>query len=241
MSDALVIITGASRGIGRAVADAVPFPARVLDVSRSGADGLEHITADLATPQGWTALGGALRREFDGFEGDRAVLVHCAGTLTPIGFVGEVDDELYAANVMLNSAAGQVIGHHFLAATAHLDCRRELVMISSGAASSVYPGWSAYCAGKAALDHWVRVTGREQAQRAGALVVAIAPGVVATEMQAEIRAQDPEDFPAVERFRQLHDDGELRDPDEVARELWQVLDRGPDNGAVLDLRDLELG
>lgn len=237
MSSNVVLITGASRGIGRALAETVPFPARVLDVSRSGTDGLEHLPADLATIDGWRMLGDALAREFRDFDGDRAVLIHAAGTLAPIGFAGEVDDDAYRDNVLLNSAAGQVIGHLFLAATHGLDARRELVMITSGAATSPYAGWSAYGAGKAALDQWVRTVGAEQEQRGGARVVSIAPGVVATAMQEHIREQDPGDFPRVERFRDLHERGELRDPQVVARQLWSLLDDGPDNGAVLDLRD----
>lgn len=237
MTDDVVFITGASRGIGRALAASVPFPARVIGVSRSAPERGEHLRADLATPSGWTATADALRREFDQFSGERAVLIHAAGTLEPIGFAGEVDADAYRDNVLLNSAAGQIIGHQFLDATRHLTARRELVMISSGAASSAYEGWSAYCAGKAALDHWVRTVGAEQRRRGGAVVLAVAPGVVATAMQQRIRDQEPSDFPRVDRFHELHDGGQLRDPDDVARELWAVLDEGPSTGSVLDLRD----
>ncbi len=45
------------------------------------------------------------------------------------------------------------------------------------------------------------------------------------------------DFPEVERFRELHDDGTLREPAAVARELWALLDRDLPNGSILDLRD----
>lgn len=237
MSEDVVFITGSSRGIGRALARAAPHGARVIGVSRTPTEGHEHLQADLATAEGWAAVSEALHREFEDFSGGRAVLIHAAGTLAPIGFAGEVDAAAYRDNVLVNSAAGQVIGHHFLAATRHLDVRRELVMVSSGAASSAYEGWSAYCAGKAALDHWVRTVGAEQRRRGGATVVAIAPGVVATAMQEHIREQDPTDFPRVERFHHLHREGQLRDPEAVARELWQLLDDRPMSGSVLDLRD----
>ena len=239
MTDTIVFITGGSRGIGRALASHAPHGSRVVDLSRSGADGIAHVTADLSTTDGWDAAAATFERELDGRTDVRAVLLHCAGTLTPIGFAGEVDHEDYATNVVLNAAAGPVLGDRFLRASAHLGDARTLVMISSGAASSPYPGWSGYCAGKAALDHWVRTVGGEQRERGGATVLAIAPGVVATEMQAEIREQSEDDFPPVERFRRLHADGELRDPDDVARDIWRVVDSRPESGAVLDLRDLE--
>lgn len=238
MSDSTVFVTGASRGIGRALAETVPFHAKVVDVSRSGTAGFEHVAADLSSAAGWDTLRARFEREFADFTGERAVLIHAAGTLRPIGFAGEVDDQAYRDNVLVNSAAGQIVGHLFLAATRHLEARRELVMITSGAASSAYEGWSAYGAGKAALEQWVRTVGLEQERRGGALVVGIAPGVVATAMQEHIREQSPADFPRVQRFHELHDNDQLRDPEDVARQLWQVLERGPDNGAVLDLRDL---
>ena len=237
-----VLITGASRGIGRALAERVPFEARVVDVSRSGppeGSGWDHVGADLSRPEDWAELAAGLGRIVEEAEPERAVLVHAAGTLTPIGFVGEVPDADYAANVVLNSAAGQVVGHLFLRMTARLPGRRDVVMISSGAATTPYEGWSGYNAGKAALDHWVRTVGAEQELRGGAWICAIGPGVVATRMQEQIRATDADDFPAVGKFRDLHREGELGDPDDVARRLWEVVEsRSVDSGSVVDLREL---
>lgn len=240
MTDARVYITGASRGIGRALAASVPFDADVVDVSRSGCDlaGVRHLVADLATPEGWEALGDALDRELASFAGDRVTFVHNAGTLEPLGFAGEVDDAGYARNVLLNSAAPQVIGHRFLRAVAGLGARRELVMLTSGAARTAYPGWSSYGAGKAAVDHWVRAVADEQERRgSGVRVHAVAPGVIDTDMQSLIRTTDEHDFPRVARFRELHEQGRLRDPDEVAAELWELIEAGID-APVVDLRDL---
>lgn len=240
MTDTLLLLTGGSAGIGRALAGAAPDRARIVDVSRSGCDLADrHVAADLADPGSWDAVAAAVDEEVAGSDAGRITFVHAAGVLDPMGFAGEVDTDGYTANVLLNSAAGQVLGHRFLAAVADRgDVRRELVLLSSGAASTPYPGWSAYCAGKAALDQWVRAVGLEQEERGGVTVCAIAPGVVATGMQARIREMDAEDFPRVERFRELHAEGELRDPDLVARQLWDVLDRGVATGSVLDLRQL---
>jgi benzil reductase ((S)-benzoin forming) len=55
-------------------------------------------------------------------------------------------------------------------------------------------------------------------------------------MQAEIRSTSARDFPEVERFRSLHDEGALRAPDDVARDLWRLLAGEFENGAVLELR-----
>jgi benzil reductase ((S)-benzoin forming) len=242
--DTLVIVTGGSAGLGRALLQAAPAAARRIDVSRSGPGGaadladVQHLAADLADPAGWDEVGGVLTAEIRGRRWDRISVLHSAGTLEPIGFAGEVDTAAYTRNVLLNSAAAQVLGHHVLHAMRDLDARRELVLLSSGAARSAYPGWSAYGAGKAAIDQWVRAVGAEQQQRGGVRVLAIAPGVVATGMQSAIRATDAWDFPSVARFQRLHDEGELEDADDVARRLWALLDADePASGAVVDLRD----
>lgn len=235
----LVIITGASSGLGLAISRSVPFPARVVGISRSrppAGSGIEHLRADLSEPSSWRDIGRLIQEIINETDPQRLVLVHAAGTLSPIGFAGEVDFDAYADNVLLNSAAGQVLGHAFLAAAAPRAGERVLVMITSGAASSIYAGWTAYGAGKAALDQWVRIAGEEQRRRGAVVVAAIAPGVIDTSMQEEIRSTSAEDFPDVNRFRQLHEEGDLVAPDEAARRFWDAVESGLTPGSVIDLR-----
>lgn len=253
MSDTIVWISGASSGIGRALVETLPWrDARVIDLSRSGAsdvrhadDGesveVEHVKVDLADPEGWQAAGDAFSRDLSDFQGRRAVFVHAAATLEPIGFAGEVDPDGYAQQVLLNSASPQIIGASFVAAVGGRDFESHLVILTSGAASTPYQGWSAYGAGKAAVDQWVRVVGAERSHRGDRCrVLAVGPGVVATAMQERIRQTDEEDFPRVQRFVDLNEQGELRDPQDAARGIWKTLEMDLDNGAVVDLRELGL-
>jgi NAD(P)-dependent dehydrogenase (short-subunit alcohol dehydrogenase family) len=243
MRESLVFVSGGSSGIGKALLRTLPFaPARVFDVSRRGAPGCTHLRADLAVPAEWPRVAELFRRELEGFAGERAVFVHSAGTLGPIGFAGEEDPRAYAEAVLLDAAAPQVLGDAFLRAARAARAPCHLVMIGSGAARFVYAGWSAYGAGKAAVDQWVRTVGAEQELRGGRCrVLSVSPGLVATAMQDEIRATPPERFPQVGRFVEVHAKGELRDPLVVAREIWALLERGLPNGAVVDLRDLAAG
>jgi benzil reductase ((S)-benzoin forming) len=237
----LVWISGASSGIGAALAAAVPYDDAVLvDISRrGGTPGTEHLRADLADPASWPLVEQEFQRRLDGYDGDRVVFVHNAGTLTPIGPAGSVPTPAYTRNVLLNSAAPQVLGHAFLKAVAGLTCELHLVMLTSGAARTPYEGWSSYGAGKAAVELWVRTVGLEQRHRTpGCRVIAVAPGVVDTAMQGEIRSTDDADFPRVERFRSLRRNAELADPADVAPVIWSLLDRDLDNGAVVDVREL---
>lgn len=236
---ALVFVTGGSSGIGRALIETLPFAdARVVHFARRPAPGVaENHAVDLADPRAWVEVAEVFEREVEAFEGDRVVLVHAAGVLTPIGFAGEVDADAYRAHVLLNSAAPQVLGDAFLRALRESPAAATLLFVGSGASTSVYEGWSGYCAGKAAVDHWTRVVGAERDRRGGRQrVLCVAPGVVATAMQDEIRDTAERDFPAVAQFHALHRDGVLRAPHDVARELWTLALRGLPNGSVLDVR-----
>lgn len=242
----LLIVTGGSAGLGRALIATAPADSYRVDVSRSGPppEADHHLAVDLADPAGWAAFATALDAVLPAEPWDRITVIHNAGTLDPMGFAGEVDPDAYTSSVLLGSAAGQVIGTHVLARTATAPARVELVMISSGAARSLYPGWSAYGAAKATLDQWVRNVGAEQRQRAdeqqraAVQVLAIAPGIVATDVQATVRAADPRQFPEVERFQQRHDDGRLIEPEVAARGIWEILDDPTvATGSVVDLRE----
>ena len=232
-------ISGASGGIGRALASSVPWPdARVIDISRRGAPGLEHVAADLADPASWDAVASSFHDELTAFDGDLAVFVHAAGTIDPMGFAAEAGPAAYRRNVILNAAAPQALGQAFVAAASDRPGRRHLVMLTSGAAKSVYPGWSSYGAAKAAVDQWVRNVGAEQELRGGVHVVAVAPGTVDTGMQRMIRDTPEASFPQRQKFVDLHEGGRLADPGDVAVKVWGLLDAGLDNGSVVDLRDL---
>ncbi|MFA7557077.1 MAG: SDR family NAD(P)-dependent oxidoreductase, partial [Hydrogenophaga sp.] len=96
-----------------------------------------------------------------------------------------------------------------------------------------------YCAAKAGLDHFTRCSALDEARRPhGARLVSLAPGVIDTGMQVQLRASDPAAFPDLSRFVGLQREGQLSSPDEAARLVLAWLDR-PDFGEqpVADVRD----
>jgi NAD(P)-dependent dehydrogenase (short-subunit alcohol dehydrogenase family) len=111
----LIWVTGASRGIGKALIQAVPWQgARVIGVSRSPGPAPVHLAADLAGPAGWDMAEASFHRELAGFSGSRVVFIHAAGAIGPIGFAGETDPREYRASVLLNAAAPLILGDAFL-------------------------------------------------------------------------------------------------------------------------------
>ncbi|MFP3548025.1 SDR family oxidoreductase, partial [Rhizobium sp. SIMBA_035] len=80
-----------------------------------------------------------------------------------------------------------------------------------------YPGWSIYCSTKAALDHHARAVALD-ANRA-LRICSLAPGVIDTNMQAQIRGSDAEQFPMREKFEDLKRNGQLSTPEQCATQL----------------------
>ncbi|CAN5319079.1 SDR family oxidoreductase [soil metagenome] len=239
-----VWISGASRGIGAALVAQQPYSdAIVYDLSRSGGTpSTTHVPVDLADPPSWSTAAAHFAAGLAEHAPDRAVFVHNAATIEPMGPAGATDPAAYEASVLLNAAAPQALGAAFLAAVAAAGTpEATLAIISSGAATGARAGWSAYCAGKAAVEMWVRTVGLEQAAREhGVRVLAIAPGVIDTDMQALIRQQSAAVFPTVDRFVEMHQQGQLVSPEDAARDLWDVIaNRDLPTGSVVDLRTFD--
>jgi benzil reductase ((S)-benzoin forming) len=150
--------------------------------------------------------------------------VNNAGLLAPIAPLRDADPGELRANVEAN-----VLGVLYGSAAFARHVRRRagggvLANISSGAATTPYEGWAAYCASKAAVDHLTRVVAAEEAD-AGLRAFAVAPGVVDTEMQAAIRGTPAERFPMVERFREIERAGAFNSPAWVADHIVGLLDQ----------------
>ena len=113
----VVWISGASSGIGAALADSVPYDrARVIGISgRPPARG-EHVEADLSRPAAWPGIAAHFEEVLGPGEFAEAVFVHMAGTGTPVGPAAAAELEDYTAAVLLNSGSGQVLGKAFLEA-----------------------------------------------------------------------------------------------------------------------------
>lgn len=243
-NEAGAIVTGHSRGIGEAVAEhLLARGARVLGLSRHGnpqlrerfPERLEEIALDVADSQAllrWLAS-----QELERFcaNVETPLLVNNAGVLQPIGPLETQDLEAVSRAVAVNLGAALTLSAAFVQATAHAKERRVL-QVSSGAARKAYAGWSIYCATKAGLDHHARSVALDRTP--GLLISSVAPGVVDTEMQAEIRASTDERFPDRPRFVQMHRDKALPSADQTGgRLVAYLLSDAFGADPVFDLRD----
>jgi benzil reductase ((S)-benzoin forming) len=224
----IVWISGASSGIGAALARAAPPGSRLIGISRRPSVRGESLTADLSRPESWSDVGRQFDRVLEEDLPDHAVLLHFAGVGTPLGPAAAADSRTYRDAVLVNSAAGQVLGSLFLAACHRLYIRPTVVMCSSPAAATARAGMTHYSAGKAALEQWARAAALEQASlsRPGA-VFSVVPYGVDTPLLRQTMEAPAEEVPLGELFRAAAAEGRLADPDATALEIWQLVEQPP--------------
>jgi benzil reductase ((S)-benzoin forming) len=225
----VAIVTGHTRGLGAALADTLlSLDTDVLAISRNRnaelaaryPGKLQEVQLDLSdldALNGWLAQD--TLRSFLA-PADRVLLVNNAGLLAPVGPLADQDAGAIARAVSVNVAAPLMLAAAFAAQSAGIADRR-IAHISSGAARNAYPGWSIYCATKAALDHHARAVALDDNH--GLRICSIAPGVIDTDMQAEIRGTGLDRFPMRERFDALKRDGQLATPEASASKLIDYL------------------
>lgn len=246
MQKPLTIITGASRGLGLAMAaQRLGEGHRVLSIARTqpalaASPELQCWQADLADAKPVAERLEAWLAAADHATLSTATLILNAGVVSkPAPLEGVDPDDLINA-LRVGLEAPLLLGRAFLRATKDLAVPRKLLFISSGLGRRAMAASASYCAAKAGVDHLARALALEQAaQRNGARVVSLAPGVIDTDMQRQLREADPALFPEQQRFAALQQEGRLDSPQEAAAKVLAYVDRA-DYGSVAtaDVRDV---
>jgi benzil reductase ((S)-benzoin forming) len=245
------ILTGHSRGLGAAIAgDLLQRGIPTLALSRRAnaelgqtqRNLLTQVEIDLGDDQAladWLA-GATLQQFIAGAE--TILLINNAGTVQPVGPSETQAPAAIAQAVSLNVAAPLML----FAAVAAVRGKAELraVHVSSGAGRKAYAGWNIYCASKAALDHHARAVIediRAAAGGQGIRICSLAPGVIDTDMQAEIRGSTEATFPLLADFVAMKRDGALAKPKDAAAKLVRyLLSDQFGSEAVADIRQVNI-
>jgi 3-oxoacyl-[acyl-carrier protein] reductase len=220
MPDGCALVTGASRGIGAAIAKALAADGWPVGVNyRSDKDAADKVVAEIEGDGGKAvALGadvaepGAADELFKSveshFDAPVLVLVNNAGIarddLTP-----SLDDDQWSAVIDTDLTAAFRLTRRALKSMMRARSGR-IVNISSVVALRANPGQSNYAAAKAGLIAFTKTAAVEVARR-GVTVNAVAPGWIETEMTAGVsddllkavparRAGKPEEVAACVRF-----------------------------------------
>jgi len=220
----IYIITGASKGIGKALAEELLKDENncVIGVSRTNT--IEHPNYRYQ-PMDFSdipAVEHNLQKVFLPYkDAEKLVLINNAGVLGDIGYVGEgMPNERFEFVFDVNVIVPAMLMNTFLQVYKQHPAQKLIVNISSGAGKYPIDGWASYCASKAALDMMSMAIQREQDVRgSGIKIYALAPGVVDTAMQENIREADAERFSTVEKFRDYKATNALAQPEDVASKI----------------------
>jgi benzil reductase ((S)-benzoin forming) len=214
-----VVVTGAGRGLGAGIAREfhrqgirLGLCARRDPVLPTG-DRVLAQRVDVVNTTEVDAFAARIEEQWDHID----LWINNAGVLEPIAPLRAIEPSDFTNHLAVN-VMGVFNGTR--AYVRHV--RRSgkpgvLINISSGAGRRGYYGWSAYCAGKAAVDRLTECVALEESP--GLRAHAVAPGIIDTDMQEMIRNTREEDFPLVERFREYKRQNAFSTPEHVAREL----------------------
>ncbi len=235
----MVIITGTSRGIGKAIAENYLSEGRtVIGVGRNHP--IEHsnytsIVCDLSDPVSVEKL------SFPDLNTRELIFIHNAGILGEVNYFEKLPSDELAKVMQVNLFSGAALLQKLLRQTAK-DLSFKAVFISSGAGKNPIASWASYCASKAAVDLFCQTIQLEEQQlgRSNFNCLSVAPGVVDTEMQALIRSSSEETFSEVERFKEYKISNQLYSPELVSKKLHKLIHQTKTDKVLYSLRDIEL-
>ena len=236
MTQHLYILTGASRGMGLAMAQQLLKPGNVLlCISRNVNPDLATAAqkADVPLAQ-WTqdlADGaGASDRLREWLNSQNPAdfasvsLINNAGVIPPIVPLRESNPADLALALRVGLEAPMALSAAFLGGTHSWPVPRKVLNISSGLGRYPMASQAGYCAAKAGMDHFTRCLALDEALHAnGAKVCALAPGVIDTDMQVQLRGAAGEAFPDQSKFLQLKAQGQLSSPEAAAENVLRFL------------------
>jgi NAD(P)-dependent dehydrogenase (short-subunit alcohol dehydrogenase family) len=250
MTTHLYILTGASRGMGLAMAEQLLQPGNtLLCISRHANANLASAAQKAAVPLSqWThdlADGeGASERLRDWLLAQNPAdfgsvsLINNAGVIPPITPLRQSQPADLAMALRVGLEAPMALSAAFVGATQAWPMPRKVLNISSGLGRFPMASQAGYCAAKAGMDHFTRCLALDEAPLPnGARVCSLAPGVIDTDMQVQMRGAAGEAFPDQAKFLQLKVQGQLSSPAQAAEQVLRFLAR-PDFGRepVADVR-----
>jgi benzil reductase ((S)-benzoin forming) len=242
MQKHLYILTGGSRGMGLAMAQQLLHAGHeLICISRHANDALaaqakkaeaslSQWTQDLSDGASASERLGHWLQQQDPAQWRSATLINNAGAIPPIAPLSHAHPQDLAQALRVGLEAPMQLCAKFLGTTEHWAMPRKVLNISSGLGRKAMASQAAYCAAKAGMDHFTRCLALDEALKPnGAKVCSLAPGVIDTDMQVQLRSAKSSAFPDQPRFAQLQEKGLLTSPEEAARQVLAFLNR-PDFG-----------
>lgn len=155
---------------------------------------------------------------------EKVVLINNAGSVGDINHVGEIDNDQIIACYNINLIAPAIITNNFVSAYKNISNEKLIINISSGAGKSAIDGWSSYCSAKSGIDMFSKVFAEEiNIDKANFKVLSLAPGIIDTGMQVQIRNAKMDGFSNLDRFIEYKQNGDLASAEETAIKVIRFL------------------
>jgi benzil reductase ((S)-benzoin forming) len=220
-------ITGTSRGIGKSIAMQLLKDEfnRVIGISRTCTiehENYKHVTLDLSDADKVADF-----KFGNHVNGNKIVLINNAGSVGSVVPVGNLKSDVIIKTYNVNLVSPSVLINKFVDIYLTVKAEKIILNISSGAGKRAVDGWSVYCATKAGLDMYSMVTHVEQQKNTvynPVKIVGIAPGIVDTQMQEDLRKVSKSDFSQIEDFIEYKTKKLLISPDKVAKKIVKLLE-----------------
>jgi len=246
------IITGASRGIGRAFANELLHQNHVLflisrnpdaDISRKALISncqIHNISFDLSETNKLQQLTTNIFDHISGDECSGVFLINNAAVIEPVMPVEEASAEDLSNIIDINFKAPVLLTSCFIRNAKNLNCERKILNITSGAATMPHHGLSMYGSTKAALDMFTRSVALEQeVTSSGIEICAISPGFVDTQMPLSLTRKKTSEFGSAKIFAEIRDEGRFQQPEAVAKKIVRLwLSNQLKNGEISHLNSL---
>jgi len=155
---------------------------------------------------------------------DAIYLINNAGMLSPVAPIERCSTASVIENVTINLLAPMTMTSHFIKHTQGMNVDKRIMNISSASAKYLMPSQSCYSTSKAGLDSFTKSINLEQTGNEYPVKIAsVYPGMIDTQMQAEIRSANVENFPYVGQFIQIAQEGKLQTAAYTAGKLIDIL------------------
>lgn len=155
----------------------------------------------------------------------RITLINNAGIVGNVQHLGNIDSSTIISTLNINLIAPAVLINSFLSSYKSLNIEQLILNISSGAGRTPIDGWSIYCSSKSGLDMLSQVLQEEiNIDKSNVKILSLAPGIIDTGMQTEIRKSNSEGFSNIERFIEYKKNGDLSSPESTAKKVLQFID-----------------
>lgn len=233
-------ITGSSKGLGKALCELVLNEPNNVVYGIARTKTIEHanyvhLTKDLSN------LADVESVKFPAIEdAQQFILVNNAGMVGDVKHVGNIDNKAIIDSYNLNLIAPAILSNNFIKTYRNTAAEKTIINVSSGAGRHPIDGWNVYCSTKAGLDMFSQVLNEEiSIDQSNIRVLSLAPGIIDTGMQTEIRSASKKEFSGLEKFIEYKANGDLTNPETTAHQVLRFInEKTLANDVLCSVRDL---